>query len=198
MQGQADRGGVLHQPLHCDRWRGSSAPQRASAAQTQEMAVHSAGRGAQGSGGWQCARLEEEGAGGAAGRGGRCLPRRRPPPPPHFHFLPASPAGAAYLTDRLRPSELTFQARAGCCGGKAITPLYKNKTKIDQRRLALLPRRSPRRGWDWIEASEELLGRDSRGLPTPLGLPERSGQNSPLRPASPPAPDAVRPISPDL
>lgn len=141
---------------------------------------------------------------GGRGRRRRGWPRRAlstPPPspaPPHFHFLPASPAGAAYLTDRLRPSELTFQARAGCCGGKAITPLYKNKTKIDQRRLALLPRRSPRRGWDWIEASEELLGRDSRGLPTPLGLPERSGQNSPLRPASPPAPDAVRPISPDL
>ena len=166
---------------------GASAPQRASAAQTQEMAVHSAGRGAQGSGGWQCARLEKEGAGGAAGRGGRCLPRRLPPHT-HFHFLPASPAGAAYLTDRLRPSELTFQARAGCCGGKAITPLYKNKTKIDRCRLGLLPRTSPRRGWGWIEASEELLGRDSRGLPTPPRVTRKVRAKQPTPPRVPSRP----------
>lgn len=126
--------------------------------------------------------------------GGRCLPRRTAPPL-HFHFLPASPAGPAYLTDCLRPSELTSQARTGCCGGKAITPLSKNKTKIDRRRLALLPRTSRRRGWGWIEASEELLGRDSRGLP-PSHLPGyQKGQgetaHSAPRPLPPQTPCAL-------
>ena len=85
---------------------GASAPQRASAAQTQEMAVHSAGRGAQGSGGWQCARLEEEGAGGAAGRGGRCLPRRPPPHPPQPHTLSLSAreSGRRSLFNRSPPA----------------------------------------------------------------------------------------------
>lgn len=156
------------------------------------------GRGARGSDDWQCARLEEEGAGGAAGPGGRwagAVYPAAPPPPLHFHFLPASPAGPAYLTDCLRPSELTSQARTGCCGGKAITPLSKNKTKIDRRRLALLPRTSRRRGWGWIEASEELLGRDSRGLP-PSHLPGyQKGQgetaHSAPRPLPPQTPCAL-------
>ena len=122
---------------------------------------------------------------------GAVYPAAHPPTPPnhtHFHFLPASPAGAAYLTDRLRPSELTFQARAGCCGGKAITPLYKNKTKIDRCRLALLPRTSPRRGWGWIEASEELLGRDSRGLPTRPRVTRKVRAKQPTPPRVPSRP----------
>lgn len=154
------------------------------------------GRGARTTGnapGWrkraQEARLAPEGAGRALS-----TPPHRPPPL-HFHFLPASPAGPAYLTDCLRPSELTSQARTGCCGGKAITPLSKNKTKIDRRRLALLPRTSPRRGWGWIEASEELLRRDSRGLP-PSHLPGyQKGQgetaHSAPRPLPPQTPCAL-------
>ena len=192
VQGQAGRGGVLHQPLHCDRWQGASTPQTASAAQNQEMAV-GAGRRARTTGnapGWrkraQEARLAPAGA---------VYPAAPPPSSVHFHFLPASPAGAAYLTDRLRPSELTSQARTGCCGGKAITPLSKNKTKTDRHRLALLPRTSPRRGWGWIEASEALLGRDSRRLP-PSHLPGyQKGQgetaHSAPRPLPPQTPCAL-------
>lgn len=160
------------------------------AAQTQEMAVHSAGRGAQGSRAAR-ARLEEEGAGGGWPR--RALSTPPPSPaPPHFHFLPASPAGAAYLTHRLRPSELTFQARAGRCGGKAITPLYKNKNSTTS--AACLFPGGPRGGaGTGSKLPRSCWGEDSRGLHHPL-VAERSGQTAHSALASPPAPTPCAPF----
>lgn len=71
-ESQADAGAgplVPNQPLHSGPR--PALPRESSVAENQEMAVRLAAYPAQGSGSWQLASLEEEGAGTAAGCGGR-------------------------------------------------------------------------------------------------------------------------------